>query len=145
MIQEYRNIINSINNRMGENAERYILLVGYLIIGTPIYCLLLLLHVRFAGLKKGDYDIATTFLPLFFLSGLLTCLSFFSSSVGVLDVSLFLGAIVSLYVLLVLVLEVVGNEKIRVKLIPIRESLYSRESFSEQNHKNNKGENIENN
>lgn len=148
MIQEYRNIINSINDGMGEKAERYILLVGYLIIGNPIYCFLLLLHICFAGLKPGDYDIATTFLPLFSLSGLLTYLSIFSSSIGFLEFSLFLGQMVSLYVLLVLLLDMIGkgewSQKICFKLIPIKESLYSREFSNKQSDKSKKGEHIEN-
>ena len=83
MIQKYRNIINSINDSMGPKAERCILLAGHLIIGGPFYCLLLLLHIRFAGLKKDDHDIATTFLPLFIFSELLFYLwIFFPLHVG---------------------------------------------------------------
>ena len=147
MTKEYRNFIRLMNECMGENVERYTLLVGFLIIGTPIYCLLVLLHIHLVGLKKGDYDIATTFLPLFYISNLLTYLGFFYYSIEFLDLNLFLVQMISLYVLLVLTLEIVGqkewSQKICFKLIPLKESLYSRKFSSEQNHKNNKGENLE--
>ena len=149
MIKEYRNFIRLMNECVGENAERYILLIGYLISGTLGYCLLVLLHVLFAGLKKNDCDIATTFLPLFLLNGLLTYVIIFFSSIRALELSLFLSQMISLYVLLVLVLEIVGkkewSQKIRFKLIPIRESLYFRDFSNEQRHKHNKGESLEDN
>ncbi len=143
MTQEYRNFIKSIHHSMGENAERYILLIGYLLIGSPIYCVLLLFHIHFAGLKKSDYDIATTFLPLFSLREMLTYMSIFLvplAPIEFLDFILLLGQMVSIYVLLVLVLEIAGkkewSQKIRLPLvpipIPIKESFYSREFI---NHK----------
>ena len=149
MIQKYRNIINSINDSMGPKAERCILLAGHLIIGGPFYCLLLLLHIRFAGLKKDDHDIATTFLPLFIFSELLFYLWIFFPSMWGLEFGVPLRAIAFFYTLLVLVLDIIAktewDPRIRFKLIPIRASLYSRKFSNKQNYKNNKGDRIENN
>lgn len=134
MKDKYIDFLNSIDESFGKKTERYVLILGFFVIGYPLYFILILLHLKFAGLKKSDYDIATTYIPLFALSHLLVFTWIFSLDLTLLRLSMGLAYVIYAYILGILFLDLIGEKallkKITFKIIPMKQSWYQRRTIN---------------
>ena len=130
MIEKYRDLLKFLDQNFGPQAERFILLLGYFLMISPIYCILVLMHLRFAGLKKSDSDIATTFLPLFIIKAVLDLCPIYLIQAKLYMTTIFISQLISLYVLIILILQIFDRkdliQKISVRFFYFKKSFYQR-------------------